>query len=462
LSLDNPRQHELGVEELELAELAVRHARRSGADEAEAYVERRLRTMLELRDGAPEVVSTAAARGLALRVLVNGATGYASTSGGDRRGLPDLARRAVALASVSSSDPLRGLGEPRARHDRERLELVDPGLAQTSLADKLAVLARAEAASREEDARVRSTEVARYVETTLSQGLANSRGFAGRYARTMATIALTVVAEADGESLSGYGYTVGRGPAALDPGRAGWMAARRASLPIGGRQIPTQRTTVLFEPEVASGLLSQIALALSAEAVLKGRSMFAGKLGQRVGSSLVTLVDQGDLPEGLVSAPFDDEGVPTGRTALVERGVLRGFLQSVYTARRLDVEPTGNAMRMGYRQPPEVTATNFALRAEPTPRAKLLAETPRALLALTTRNVGGINPVNGDFSVGAAGVWLEHGEPTQAVSGVTLAANMHDLLAELSGVGDDFRWAPTGGAIGSGTLRIDGVMIGGT
>jgi PmbA protein len=451
----------LGLEELELAERAVTLARRAGADEAETYVERRLRTMLELREGAPEVISTAAARGLALRVLVDGATGYAYSSGGDRRELPDLARRAVALARVASSDPLRGLAEPRPRRAGDRLELVDPGLAQTSLADKLGLLARAEAASRDEDARVRSTEVARYTETTLSQGLANSRGFSGRYARTTAAIALTVVAEADGEALSGYGYAVGRGPAALDPSLAGWMAARRASLPLGGQPVATQRATVLFEPEVATGLLSQIALALSAEAVLKGRSMYAGKLGQRVGSSLVTLVDQGDLPDGLVSAPFDDEGVPTGRTVLVENGVLRGYLQSVYTARRLDVEPTGNAMRMGYRQPPEVSATNFALRAPGTPRAELLAETPRALLALTTRNVGGINPVNGDFSVGAAGVWLEHGEPIRAVSGVTLAANMLDLLAGLTGVGDDFRWAPSGGAIGSGTLRIEGVMIGG-
>ena len=448
--------------QLELAEQAIQLARRAGADEAEAYVERRLRTTLELREGAPEVVSTAAARGIGIRVLVAGATAHASTSGGDRRELPDLARRAVALARVSSPDPLRGLAEPRTPRAAGQLGLVDPGLAETSLEDKLALLARAEAASRAEDRRVRSTEVARYVETTLSQALANSRGFAGTYTRTLASIALAVVAEADGEALSGYGYSAGRGPAQLDPALVGRMAARRASLPLGGRPLPTQRATVLFEPEVAVGLLSQLGLALSAEAMLKGRSMYAGRLGQRVGSKLVNLVDQGDLADGLLSSPFDDEGVPTGRTVLVEQGVLRGFLQSVYTARRLDVEPTGNGMRTGYRQPPEVTITNFALRAEPTPRATLLAETPRALLALTTRNVGGINPVNGDFSVGAAGVWLERGEPTQPVGGVTLAANIHDLLAELSGVGDDFRWSPSVGAIGSATLRIDGVMIGGT
>jgi PmbA protein len=202
-------------------------------------------------------------------------------------------------------------------------------------------------------------------------------------------------------------------------------------------------------------------MAFSAEAVQKGRSMLAGRLGERIGSALVTLVDQGNLPRGHVSAPFDGEGVPTQRTVLAEGGMLLGYLHTSYTARRSGAVSTGNAVRAGYRSAPEVGGTNFALVAEPTPLAELVGDVERGLLVLGTRNVGGINPVSGDYSVGATGVWIERGLEAGPVNGVTIAASMLDMLTGLVAAGDDVRWVPGTTAVGCGTLRIEGMTIAG-
>jgi PmbA protein len=213
---------------------------------------------------------------------------------------------------------------------------------------------------------------------------------------------------------------------------------------------------------VATELLGQVVNALSAEAVLKGRSMLAGRVGQRIGSELVTLVDRGDLPGGLGTAPFDGEGVPAGRTVLVEGGILGGFLHNTYTARRSGTRSTGNGVRSSYRSSPDVGATNFSLEAQATPLAELIGQVQRGLLVLSTRNVGGINPISGDYSVGASGVWIENGEEAGPVTGVTIAANMLDMLAGLVAVGDDFRWVPGAATVGVPTLRIEGMTIAGT
>jgi PmbA protein len=218
---------------------------------------------------------------------------------------------------------------------------------------------------------------------------------------------------------------------------------------------------VLLEPRVAAEWLSQLVNALSGEAVLKGRSMFAARLGRQLGSELVTLVDDSGLPGGLGSAPFDGEGVPGGRTVLIEGGVLRGFLHNTFTARRAGAASTGNAVRASYRSTPEVGATNFSLEAPSTSCGRLIQEVERGLLVLATRNVGGINPINGDYSVGASGVWIERGEEAGPVSGVTIAANMLDMLAGLAAAGDDLRWIPGPAAIGVPTLRIEGMTIAG-
>jgi PmbA protein len=451
----------------------VGRARRAGAQEAEAYFEDRQKTHIELRDQQVEMLSSAGTRGLGLRVLVEGAASYVYTSDLRPRWFGELARRAVALAREASPDPdgslpelseapsgpSAGSGQAPSASSGQDLNIFDPALSEVEPEQKIELLRAVEQAARDMDPRVRDTEIARYSDSFGTVTLANSRGLCASFERSFASVALVAIARQHGEALRGFGVSVGHGFGDLSAEYAGQQAAQRAVKPLGGRPVETQKATVVMEPEIAAELLRHIASALSGEAVLKGRSMFVGRLGERVGPQLLTLIDQGNLPGGLASAPFDGEGVGCGRTVLVEDGLLRGFLHNTYTARRTGASSTGNAVRGSYRERPEVGSTNFSLSAEALPLAELLDGVQRGLYVLTTRNVGGINPVNGDYSVGAAGVWLEDGKEAGPVAGVTIAANMHDMLAGLAAVADDFRWSS--GAIGCGTIRVEGMTIAG-
>lgn len=448
---------------LDLVADAVRLACRAGADQAEAYYEERQATAIELRNQEVEALTAAGTRGLGLRVLVGEASAYTYTPELGPRALAALARQAVQLAREATPDPDRGLPDPElANAAALDLAIFDPSLIDVPTERKVELLRQTERNALASDPRIAGAESVRYGDSSGLVALANSRGAAGTYRRSSAWISLVLLARQDGEALRGYGLSYGHGFEQLSAGAAAAQAVGRAVKPLGGRPVPTQRATVVMEPSVAAELLGQLAQALSGEAAAKGRSMYAGRLGQRVGSDLVTLVDDTSLPGAPASAPFDGEGIPAQRTILVEQGLLRGFLHNSYSARRAGARSTGNGVRQSYRLMPDVGPTNFALVAPATPRAELLGAVERGLLVVTTRNVGGINPISGDYSVGAAGVWIEGGQETTPVAGVTIAANLLDLLGGLVAVGDDFRWTPGAGASGSGALRFEGMTIAGS
>jgi PmbA protein len=185
-------------------------------------------------------------------------------------------------------------------------------------------------------------------------------------------------------------------------------------------------------------------------------------IGSQIGSDAVDLVDDGTIPGAPSSQPFDGEGVPTRETPLIQAGVLRGLLYNTESARRASTASTGNGVRGSYRSLPEVGPTNLVLRSGTRAPAALVAGVDEGLYVVSTRNVGGINPVSGDYSVGASGRRIVRGELAEPVSGVTLAAPMLKLLANVREVGSDFRWVSgSGGYVGTGSVLIDDVTIGG-
>jgi PmbA protein len=281
-------------------------------------------------------------------------------------------------------------------------------------------------------------------------------------------ISLSIIARQDQIAERGFAGMVARGPGGLNPEEVGARAARRAITPIGGEPLTTRRSTVVFEPEIIAELLRGITQALYGDAVGKGRSMFTARdrkpdwIGQLVGSPVVTLVDDGSLPGAPGTIPFDGEGVPSQRTSLIENGVLRGFLHNVESARRAGTTSTGNGTRSAFKFLPEVGGTNLVLAPGLRSPEALVASVEDGLYVVSTRNVGGINPISGDYSVGASGRRIVNGELAEPVSGVTLAAPMLQLLANIREVGADLRWVSgAGGYVGAPTVIIDDVTIGG-
>jgi len=247
----------------------------------------------------------------------------------------------------------------------------------------------------------------------------------------------------------------------LDAEEIGRGAGKRAVELLSGEIIETQTCTVVFDPMVAGEIFAYLSMALTAEAMQRGRSFLIDKMGQDVASDKVTLLDNGRLPGGIASAPFDGEGVPTSATRLIDEGVLQNVIYDSYTASRDGKQSTGNAARGGHRSLPTLAPTNFYLQPGHATREELIAGVENGLYVTTIMQTGGINPVSGDCSMGANGLWIENGKLTRPINGVTVATTLQNLLMNISEVANDLRILPFYGAIGAPTIRVDNVTVGG-
>jgi PmbA protein len=445
----------------------VARARAAGAEEAEAYLETSTSRSVDARSGEIESVTNASARGVGVRVLIGGALGHASGSDLDKSGRTDLAEQAVRLARASSPDPARVLPDPATIPSTD-LAIYDPTLLDLSLDGVLDLLTRAERSALAADSRIDAAHIERFSQGSEQVVVVNSRGVSQSVRATLCSIALSVIARQGHDAQRGYASMVARGAGSIDPDSIGYRAAQRAVTPIGGAPLPTRRASVIFEPDVIAELLRGVAQALSGDAIVKGRSLFARRadgqswIGSKIGSDAVNLTDDGTIPGAPGSQPFDGEGAPTRETPLIQAGVLRGQLHNCESARRANTMTTGNGVRGSYRSLPEVGPTNLVLRPGTRAPAALIASVDEGLYVVSTRNVGGINSVSGDYSVGASGRRIVRGELAEPVSGVTLAAPMLELLANVREVGSDLRWVSgTGGYVGTGSVLIDDVTIGG-
>ncbi|HWP35309.1 MAG TPA: metallopeptidase TldD-related protein, partial [Thermodesulfobacteriota bacterium] len=227
---------------------------------------------------------------------------------------------------------------------------------------------------------------------------------------------------------------------------------------LGARKIATTEAAVVFEPEAAASLLRSVAAAVDGRAVYRGASFLAGRLGERVASPLVTVVDDGRLPGGLGSRPFDAEGTPTSRTVVIEEGILCAYLLDSYSARKLGLAPTGHASR-GPGEPPHPAPTNFLLWPGPDapPPEAILRSTPRGLY-VTELSGFGVNLATGDYSRGAFGFWIEGGELAYPVAEVTIAGNLGRMLLDIDAVGRDLALRS---AVAAPTLRVARMTIAG-
>jgi PmbA protein len=244
------------------------------------------------------------------------------------------------------------------------------------------------------------------------------------------------VAQQNGHKERDYWYTIARGPRGLEsPAEVGRLAAERAIRRLNARKVETASVPVVFEPRTARSLLGHIFSAVNGDAVYRDSSFLAGKLGQQVAADQITVYDDGLLPGGFGTSPFDDEGVATRRTTVIQNGVLESYLLNCYTARKLGLKTTGNASR-GLTGSPGVGHGNLSFEPGPLSGDEIIASVKNGFYV--TELMGqGVNLVNGDYSRGAAGYWIENGELAYPVSEVTIAGNLKQMLFDLEAVGSD-------------------------
>jgi PmbA protein len=443
----------------DIVDSVLERAARARAGDVEVYAERSTSRRIKVFGGEVEELTAAHRKGLGVRVFRDGAIGYAYTSDTSPAALDDVVGRAAAHAAVSDRDRFAGL--PAAAGPVAEVALYDERLATTEDAAKIDLALGVERAALDHDKRVKLVEDTVYADADDEVFLASSGGVRGTYRANSCYVFAYAIAEQDDQVETGYSYAVGRNPLALDGARCGREAAQRACDLLGAVKCPSMKATVVLDPFVAAAVIGVISAALTADAVQKGRSLFATLEGRRVADPLMHLSDDGLHPDGLASAPFDGEGTPSRRTPLVEGGVLQGFLYDTYTGRKAGKASTGNGLRGSYQSVPAVRPTNLVVAGRATPAEELIAGVERGVLITNAVGVhSGANPVSGEFSVGITGLLIESGRLGQPVHEVTLAGDIITMLEHVVALGDNARWVPSG-SVFTPSLAIEGMSIGG-
>jgi PmbA protein len=449
------------VDPEKLARQVLEAALRAGAEAADALCVEGDVLEARVRGAEIEFVKQARERRLGLRAFASGPgglrTAVTSTSDLAADAIERLAQEAVALARATAPDPAAGLPTEPSASDLPDLELFEPGDHPFDAAARIAHARAAEAAAREVDPRIRNSEGSSIHSEFMRIAFASSRGFAGGYERAHHSLASEPLASQDGSMQRDWWMTVGRRLRDLEPPEAvGRRAARGALARLGARRVPTCEVPVIFDARSAASLVRQLAGCATGSSVYRGTTYLADKLGERIASDLVTLIDDGRKPGGLASRPFDGEGLPTRRNVLVGAGVLTSWLLDSYSARKLGMTSTGSALR-GASGAPSPGPSNLWLEPGGLTPEDLIASTPRGLLV--TELIGmGFNPVSGDYSRGAAGFWIEGGELAHPVEEITIAGSFPEMLAGIDAVADDLLWL---GPVAAPSLRIARMTVAG-
>ncbi|HWL65358.1 MAG TPA: TldD/PmbA family protein [Actinomycetota bacterium] len=449
---------------MDLLEVAAGIVDRGRSGEAlEAFVTHEREFHSKAFDGEIESISSAEPRGAGVRTIVGDRAGFAYTTDLSTAGLDELVEQSRENASFASEDEAVALAPAWTDAPGDIEGLFDDSQSELDVATKVAFAVELETATRAAHEKIRTVEEAVYADSSSQIAIATSEGISSSYRRSDAWCYTLAIATDGDENEVGFEFDLARGLAGLDAEAVARRAASHAVSILGAGKIPSQKMPVVFDPYVAGQFLGVLGQALTGEAAQKGRSLFAGKLGEQVAATGLTLVDDGRLAGAPGSSPWDDEGVPTQRTEVIGSGVLNSFLYDVTTARRESRESTGNASRAGFKSAPGPAPSNMAF--EPTGESvdELLKKAGTAFLVQDFHGVhSGANAVSGDFSVGATGRLLKDGELGQPVKEVTIACPMLDILKGIVAVAPDRRWLPFGGSYGGSTTLIAEMTVAGS
>ncbi len=461
-----------------LAEEVVARALRAGATDAEAVGFKGEEFAVNVRLGQVEQITESGSGALGLRVFFEAEGGQrtasASTSDLSRDGIERLVSGAVELAKVTGADPFAGLPEREAfgSNDVDALALYFDDVQEIPTTARIELAQRCEAAAMNFDARIQNSGGANFDASSSRRVIVNSRGFSGNYRRSYCGFYVSPIAQdASGAMQRDYWYSSSRTSRLLaSPEEVGRKAAERALRRLGARPVPTQNCPVVFASEIAVGLMGNLLGAANGDAIYRNASMFAGKLGERVAGENITMIDDGTMVfdhkladgstmrvGGFGTSPFDGDGLPTRRTVIVERGILKELMLNTYTARKLNMRSTGKASR-GLAGAPGIGGGNFFLQPGSETPEQIIGGVKVGLYVLETMGFG-VNLVTGDYSQGASGLWIENGELTFPVEQITIAGNLKDMFRNVTAIGNDLEFRSSGAVP---TVRIEGMTVAGS
>ena len=453
------RNPKLETDLKEVAQDLVRRAMTGGATAAEAVVREGDEFSTLVRLGQVETLKESGSRAVGIRVFFGKRAASTYSSDFSRQGLDRMLNSALALAKITSEDPFGGIPEPQQLGQLTAdLDLYHQDVYSLPGADRIDYARRAEKAALDFDPRIKNSEGGSFDAATGHKVLANSHGFLGEYRRSYCSVAAIPIAQDDkGAMQRDYWFSVSRNLGRLEPAEhVGRVAAERTIRRLGARKAKTAQVPVIFDPMVAASILEHIFEGVNGDSVYRGASFLAGKLGQRIAGENVTVIDDGTIPGGFGTSPFDGEGIPTRRTLVIESGMLKSYLLNTYTAKKLGLQTTANASR-GLAGTPGIGPGNYFLQPGKKTPKEIIGDVKEGLYV--TEFLGhGANLVTGDYSRGASGLWISGGELTYPVEEITVAGNLKEMFFHISEIGNDLEFR---GSVASPTIRIDGLTVGG-
>lgn len=443
----------------QLAQDTVRRAMQRGATAAECVIREGDEFSTLVRLGQVETLKESGSKAIGLRVFHGQRSASTYSSDFSREGLDRMLNSALELAKITSEDPFSGIpDQDQLGSIPGNLDLYSPDVYSLPGPERIAYARRAEKAALDVDPRLKNSEGGSFDAASGHKVLANSHGFVGEYQRSYCSIAAIPIAQDENGAMQrDYWFSVSRNLSGLEsPEHVGKVAAERTLRRLGARKVKTQQVPVIFDPLVATSILNHIFEGVNGDSVYRGASFLAGKLGQTIAGSNVTVIDDGTMVGGFGTSPFDGEGIPTQRTIVIKNGVLTSYLLNNYTAKKLGFKTTANAAR-GLAGTPGIGPGNYFLQPGPKTPQQLIADVREGLYVTEFLGMG-VNLVTGDYSRGASGLWISGGELTYPVEEITVAGNLKDMFMNISDVANDLEFR---GSVAAPTLRIDGLTVGG-
>jgi PmbA protein len=442
-----------------LAQDLVRRAMARGATAAECVIREGDEFSTLVRLGQVETLKEAGSRATGVRVFRGRRSASTYSSDFSRDALDRMLQSALDLAKLTSEDPYAGIPEPSQLGSLSGdLDLYYADVYSLPGEERIDYARRAEKAALDYDSRIKNSEGGSFDAATGHKVMANSHGFVGEYRRSYCSVAAVPIAQTDSGAMQrDYWFSVSRNLGHLEsPEEVGKIAAQRTIRRLGARKVKTAHVPVVLDPLVATSILGHIFEGVNGDSVYRGASFLAGKLGERIASDNVNVIDDGTMTGGFGTSPFDGEGIPTRRTAVIENGVLKSYLLNTYTAKKLGLETTANASR-GLAGTPGIGPGNYFLQPGTKTPQQIIGEIQDGLYV--TEFLGhGANLVTGDYSRGASGLWISGGELAFPVEEITVAGNLKEMFFNIAEIANDLEFR---GAIACPTIRIDGLTVGG-
>ena len=435
-------------------------------DEFEIYGASSTHNELELFNGQIDNLSFAETKGIGIRIFKDKRVGYSYTSILDEYNIEKCIDRAFSNSIITFQEEFNYL--PLESEFKNNKEIIDKKILYSEdffnfdIKQKIQLTKELEILAKKKDKRVTGINNLIYEDSLDEVMILNSTGFFDSYRTTSAFIYLSVISKEKDDTSTGDFFGYDRSPGKFNLEEIAANAVNRSVSILGGKKIKSQVVDIVLDPFIAAQFLGIIASIVTADTVQKGKSLLKDRIGDKIFKGDFDIIDDGTLSYGLASKPFDGEGVPKGKTVIFENGILKTYLYNTYTARKDKKFSTGNAVRASYKSTPEVGVSNFYLKPSKTGLEKIIKSVDKGFYVVDIIGLhSGTNPISGQLSVGAKGIWIDKGSFSKPVKEVTIATDLLSFCKSIDKIGDDLRFMPSGGYIGSPSMLVKDITLSG-